>query len=303
MSPDQIRDARQVGPRDDLWSLAVVLQEITTGTLPFEAFTISGLFAKIVADPPTPARAVRADLPEAFEALLLKALTKDPAARFADAAEVAEALATFASPEGASRAKRVRPIFAHAAATFASDPPAALPAASVARQPETVDLEVTNAPIAREHPVSTTAVTPASSRRTRVMATVLVLTLLSLGIFWRTRASQASSAAQVETHGALPASSAAPEAPSTLSPMATTAGIAPTAPAATTAATATTSSASMSAARPHLAGPQVVPASAARAFLSAGPPAASTTPPAPRHVMGAASSRRPIDDDDFGPRQ
>jgi len=294
MSPDQIRDARQVGPRDDLWSLAVVLQEITTGALPFEAFTISGLFAKIVADPPTPARAVRADLPEAFEALLLKALTKDPAARFADAAEVAEALATFASPEGASRAKRVRPIFAHAAATLASEPAAAVPAPSVARQPETVDLEVTNAPIAREHPVSTAAVAPASSRRTRVMATVLVLTLLSLGIFWRTRASQASSAAPVETHGALPASSPAPEAPSTLSPMATTAGIA---------STATTSSASMSAARPPLAAPRVVPASSARAFLWAGPTAASTTPSAPRHVMGAASSRRPIDDDDFGPRQ
>jgi serine/threonine-protein kinase len=43
-------------------------------------------------DPPSP-RALNADVPESFAALILKAMAKDPARRFASAAEMHDALA------------------------------------------------------------------------------------------------------------------------------------------------------------------------------------------------------------------
>ena len=52
MSPEQVRDARMVDARADLWSTGVTLFELLTGRGPFEAATVSGLLAAVLSDEP-----------------------------------------------------------------------------------------------------------------------------------------------------------------------------------------------------------------------------------------------------------
>jgi serine/threonine protein kinase len=97
MSPEQVRSAKHVDARSDVWALGVVLYEMLTGCQPFSRDTTSAVAAAIVTDQPEPLRAIRPDVPAALERVLLTALEKDRDRRFADAAELAAALAPFAT--------------------------------------------------------------------------------------------------------------------------------------------------------------------------------------------------------------
>src|SRR5262249_8764967 len=77
MSPEQIRSAKNVDYRTDIWSLGVILFEAVTGHAPFKAETVSGLLAAIAADPPASLRDLREDAPPALEEVVARCLTKD----------------------------------------------------------------------------------------------------------------------------------------------------------------------------------------------------------------------------------
>ncbi|MEI6777227.1 MAG: protein kinase [Chloroflexales bacterium] len=85
MSPEQGRGER-VGPGSDIYSLGIVLYELLTGRVPFDADTPFAIVIKHSTAPLPPPRHVRPDLPTPVEQVLLKALAKDPQDRFADAA-------------------------------------------------------------------------------------------------------------------------------------------------------------------------------------------------------------------------
>jgi serine/threonine protein kinase len=88
MSPEQIRDARRVDGRTDVWALGVILQELLTDAPVFNGESFPGVCAAIVADPPTPVRSLRADVSPELEAVIARCLQKDPKQRYQSVAEL-----------------------------------------------------------------------------------------------------------------------------------------------------------------------------------------------------------------------
>ena len=82
MSPEQVRDQEQ-DFRTDMYSLGVVMYELLTGRQPFVADSDVALAYKILNEEPVPVRVLRSSVPEALEKVVLRAMSKNPARRFA----------------------------------------------------------------------------------------------------------------------------------------------------------------------------------------------------------------------------
>lgn len=92
MSPEQARGEKNLDGRCDVYSLGVVLFQALTGELPFKSDTPMGVAVAHITEPAPSPLTIRPDLPYPFEAILRKALEKDPANRFQTAGELAQAI-------------------------------------------------------------------------------------------------------------------------------------------------------------------------------------------------------------------
>jgi len=91
MSPEQMRSARLVDWRSDIWSLGSVLYELLEGRRPFEADSFSEMCVKVAVDAPAP----MVNTPIELQPVILKCLAKSPDQRYATMAELGHALVPF----------------------------------------------------------------------------------------------------------------------------------------------------------------------------------------------------------------
>jgi predicted Ser/Thr protein kinase len=86
-SPEQLRDFSNVDGRADLFSLGVILYQWLTGRLPFEGNSSPEIITRILTQEPKPPRSVNPEIPPSLEALIIRALAKDPSERIGSARE------------------------------------------------------------------------------------------------------------------------------------------------------------------------------------------------------------------------
>ncbi len=102
LSPEQARGAA-VDPRSDLYSLGIVLYEMLTGHVPFTGDTPVEIAMKHLSLAPEPPSALRPEVPHNLDAVVMRALAKDPDQRYGSAEEMDAELARVARGLAVSR--------------------------------------------------------------------------------------------------------------------------------------------------------------------------------------------------------
>jgi serine/threonine-protein kinase len=106
MSPEQIKSAKDVDARADLWSAAVMFYEMLTGRVAFPAPTEYARLAAVLSTVPPPIESVDPQL-GVLSAFMVKGLEKDRERRYQSALEMSRALTAATAGTEAAIASRV----------------------------------------------------------------------------------------------------------------------------------------------------------------------------------------------------
>jgi len=106
MAPEQIRCAKSVDVRADIWSLGGILYELLAGRPVFGGNSVTNIAAQVLEANPTPLHEVRTEVPVELSRIISRALEKRAEDRYPDVGAFASALAPFAGSAGAHHAAR-----------------------------------------------------------------------------------------------------------------------------------------------------------------------------------------------------
>lgn len=84
MSPEQVQ-GRALDPRSDVYSMGVMIYELLVGRRPFESASLTGVLTAHITEKAVPPIDLRADVGREINAIVMRCLEKDPAARYRDA--------------------------------------------------------------------------------------------------------------------------------------------------------------------------------------------------------------------------
>jgi len=184
VSPEQAQ-GKPLTPATDIYSLGVVLYEAVTGRVPFDAPDAVAVALKQVNEIPVPPRQINPDIDPAFEDIILRAMQKNPADRYASADQMRIALNNYLAGRPvnmgvADPSARTRVIGAPAAAAQGMTPGGHIPSDGTAIMPT---LEPTRGPMSYNASPQRSPENKNPNRRTAIIvAVVAALLVIATGI-------------------------------------------------------------------------------------------------------------------------
>jgi serine/threonine-protein kinase len=107
MSPEQVRSAKAVDGRADIWALGAITFELVTGVRPFEGETLGETFARILTDAAPTVKQFRPDVPDGFSAVVAQCLERRVEMRIQNVGELASKLLPYGLPDAAGSVERI----------------------------------------------------------------------------------------------------------------------------------------------------------------------------------------------------
>jgi len=176
MAPEQVTGSK-VGPAADRYALATIAYEMLTGVIPFDGEGLMELLYAHVHREPAPPSARNHALGPRVDAVIMRGLAKDPAARWDSCTAMVDALA-------AALTRRPEPAVARTVVMAPPSPTRAAPEAPPAfTAPTYVDTETPSDPIAVAYPSPPPIPEPRSHRgRNAILIAAALIVLLIIGI-------------------------------------------------------------------------------------------------------------------------
>ncbi len=196
LAPEQLA-GRPLDPRTDLFSLGVLAYEMVTAHRPFAGPNLSNVIYQILNEEPVPPRQRNPACPDRLERAILRALAKDPDARFRSVREFATELKdTLAAAPQAGQVRRAETTTAMVREELAR----------LAAQPATKQTAATQLAARRLDQIATSSLTPERPRRRRAVAfvTAIVVVAAAAVAWWYLSGVQQPPAKGARAAGTLP---------------------------------------------------------------------------------------------------